>query len=92
MRGSKVTSGKPLNATFVRTVTRPGSYGDGRGGHGLILRVKTMKERPHRPAMGAEGPHRRAAYPPGHRFLPDDHAGRSPPPGSPQRPGDQGRT
>ena len=42
MRGSKVSK-KPLNATFVRTVTRPGAYGDGRGGHGLILRVKTMK-------------------------------------------------
>lgn len=40
---AKTASGKPLNATFVRTVTRPGSYGDGRGGHGLILRVKTMK-------------------------------------------------
>ena len=36
-------SGRPLNATFVRTVTKPGAYGDGRGGHGLILRVKAMR-------------------------------------------------
>lgn len=43
MRGYAATSGRPLNATFVRTVTRPGAYGDGRGGHGLILRVKTTK-------------------------------------------------
>ena len=30
----------PLSATFVKTVTRPGRYGDGRGGHGLSLLVK----------------------------------------------------
>ena len=30
----------PLVAVFVRNVKRPGSYGDGRGGHGLTLRVK----------------------------------------------------
>ncbi|MCY4571271.1 MAG: tyrosine-type recombinase/integrase [Gemmatimonadetes bacterium] len=29
-----------LSAAFVRTVTRPGRYGDGRGGHGLSLLVK----------------------------------------------------
>ena len=29
-----------LSATFVRTVTTPGRYGDGRGGHGLSLLVK----------------------------------------------------
>ena len=34
---------KQLSATFVRTVTRPGRYGDGRGGHGLSLLVKPMK-------------------------------------------------
>lgn len=34
------TSGRPLTATFVRTVTAPGSYGDGRGSHGVALRVK----------------------------------------------------
>ena len=32
--------GRPLTAAFVRTVTRPGRYGDGRGGHGLYLRVR----------------------------------------------------
>ena len=32
-----------LSATFVKTVTRPGRYGDGRGGHGLSLLVKPMK-------------------------------------------------
>lgn len=32
--------GRPLTAAFVRTVTRPGSYGDGRGGHGLTLLVR----------------------------------------------------
>ena len=31
---------KRLSATFVRTVTRPGRYGDGRGGYGLCLNVK----------------------------------------------------
>ena len=34
--------GKPLTAAFVRTVTRPGRYGDGRGGFGLSLLVKPM--------------------------------------------------
>ena len=33
---------KRLSATFVKTVTRPGRYGDGRGGHGLSLLVKPM--------------------------------------------------
>ena len=33
---------KKLSATFVRTVTQPGRYGDGRGGHGLSLLVKPM--------------------------------------------------
>ena len=31
---------KVLTAAFVRTVNRPGRYGDGRGGHGLSLLVK----------------------------------------------------
>ncbi len=31
---------KQLSATFVKTVTMPGRYGDGRGGHGLSLLVK----------------------------------------------------
>ena len=31
---------KQLSAAFVKTVTRPGRYGDGRGGHGLSLLVK----------------------------------------------------
>ena len=31
---------KRLSASFVRTVTRPGRYGDGHGGHGLSLLVK----------------------------------------------------
>ena len=36
--------GRPpvLSAAFVRTVTRPGRYGDGRGGFGLSLLVKPM--------------------------------------------------
>ena len=29
-----------LSAAFVRTINRPGRYGDGRGGHGLSLLVK----------------------------------------------------
>ena len=33
---------KRLSATFVKTVTRPGRYGDGRGSHGLSLLVKPM--------------------------------------------------
>lgn len=43
MRGHTTTSGKPLSATFVRATNRPGSYGDGRGGHGLILRVRSTR-------------------------------------------------
>ena len=37
-----VTKNRPkrLSATFVRAVTHPGRYGDGRGGHGLSLLVK----------------------------------------------------
>ena len=31
---------KPLTAAFVKTVNRPGRYGDGWGGHGLSLLVK----------------------------------------------------
>ena len=31
-----------LNARFCETVTRPGRYGDGRGGYGLCLNVKRM--------------------------------------------------
>lgn len=34
-----------LNARFVATVTAPGRYGDGRGGYGLALNVKTMSNR-----------------------------------------------
>ena len=33
---------KTLSAAFVRTISRPGRYGDGRGGHGLSLLVKPM--------------------------------------------------
>ena len=32
-----------LSATFVRTITTPGRYGDGRGSHGLSLLVKAGK-------------------------------------------------
>ena len=35
-------SGAAMTAAFCRTVTRPGRYGDGRGGHGLSLLVKPM--------------------------------------------------
>ena len=34
------TRPKRLSASFVRTVNRPGRYGDGHGGHGLSLLVK----------------------------------------------------
>ena len=34
--------GQPLSATFVRTIAKPGRYGDGRGGFGLSLLVKPM--------------------------------------------------
>ena len=34
------TRPKRLSASFVRTVKRPGRYGDGHGGHGLSLLVK----------------------------------------------------
>ena len=33
---------KTLSAAFVRTVTRPGRYGDGHGGYGLSLLVRPM--------------------------------------------------
>lgn len=32
-----------LSATFIKTVRRPGRYGDGRGGHGLSLLVKPTR-------------------------------------------------
>ena len=32
--------GDRLNARFVETVKKPGSYGNGRGGYGLSLDVK----------------------------------------------------
>ena len=35
-----MTRPKQLSAAFVKTVKRPGRYGDGRGGHGLSLLVK----------------------------------------------------
>ena len=37
--------GRPatLSAAFVKTVTEPGRYGDGRGSHGLSLLVKPMR-------------------------------------------------
>ena len=35
--------GQPLTASFVRSVKRPGRYGDGRGSHGLSLLVKGTK-------------------------------------------------
>lgn len=31
---------KTLSAAFVRTVSQPGRYGDGRGGYGLSLLVR----------------------------------------------------
>ena len=34
---------KTLSATFVKSVSRPGRYGDGRGGHGLSLMVRPTK-------------------------------------------------
>ena len=34
---------QPLTAAFVRTVGKPGAYGDGRGGFGLILRVSKTR-------------------------------------------------
>ena len=34
---------KTLSAAFVRTITGPGRYGNGRGGHGLSLMVKPTK-------------------------------------------------
>ena len=43
---SKVTpkrSSPRLSAVFCKEIARPGSYGDGRGGHGLTLRVKPRK-------------------------------------------------
>ena len=42
--GGRATETRPktLSAAFVRSVTRPGRYGDGRGGHGLSLLVKPM--------------------------------------------------
>jgi len=34
---------RKLSATFVKTVSRPGRYGDGRGGYGLSLLVKPSR-------------------------------------------------
>ena len=35
----KRRSGQPPTATFCKNVKTPGRYGDGRGSHGLYLRV-----------------------------------------------------
>ena len=35
---------RPLSAAFVRTVTEPKDYGDGRGGHGLYLIVRQYSQ------------------------------------------------
>ena len=37
-----MATGKPLTAAFVKTVIRPGRYGDGRGGLGVSLLVRAM--------------------------------------------------
>ena len=34
---------RTLTAAFVRTINKPGRYGDGRGGHGLSLLVRTTR-------------------------------------------------
>ena len=34
---------KPLTAAFVKNIRKPGRYGDGHGGHGLILDVKIAR-------------------------------------------------
>ena len=45
MAALKSTRSKPtrLTHTYVQSLTRPGRYGDGRGSHGLSLRVKPTK-------------------------------------------------
>ena len=40
---SKRKPGDRLTHTFVKSITRPGRYGDGRGGHGLSLLVQPTK-------------------------------------------------
>ena len=37
-----MATGKPLTAAFVKSVIRPGRYGDGRGGLGVSLLVRAM--------------------------------------------------
>ena len=43
--GSSASRPKVLTAAFVRTINKPGRYGDGRGGHGLSLLVKPTANR-----------------------------------------------
>ena len=38
-----MTRPKTLTAAFCRTISKPGTYGDGRGGFGLALRVKRTR-------------------------------------------------
>ena len=40
---TKVIRPQILSASFVKLIREPGRYGDGRGGHGLSLLVKPMK-------------------------------------------------
>ncbi|MYB05907.1 MAG: tyrosine-type recombinase/integrase [Gemmatimonadetes bacterium] len=42
--GDTVKRPRTLSAAFVRTVNRPGVYGDGRGGRGLSLRVHRTRD------------------------------------------------
>ena len=71
-----------LSATFVRTIRRPGRYGDGRGGHGLSLLVKPTKIKGATlQDLGTANSDQRQIHLLGVGELPSGHPGRSPPPG-----------
>ena len=51
--------GTPLSPTFVRTVTRPGRYGDGRGRAWAVAAGQADGERAHLEVLEPAYPHRR---------------------------------
>ena len=79
---------QPLTAAFVRTVSKPGAYGDGR----RRIRVDPQSlEDPQRPdvaALGSTGADRREAESPRARFVPGRDPTRSPRRGPGERPHD----
>ena len=69
---------KVLTAAFVRSINRPGRYGDGRGGHGLSLLVKQTANGRWSKTWAPTSTHQRTHREPGPGQLPGRVAGPGP--------------